>query len=294
MSPSRPLLVSGQVFFKNPEVDRYQVPLGDLGDLRMCDIPCKSHVEITGVSLLDGISSFELYALHSGDYKDEGTLEVYGGFDLAIPDGDADCHIRRVERSLPNITPQSMMRNPFVELRETDSGTVIGVYMNFKYTASPETPVCEALTPFLGAMSRCRRPLVTVFLCHASEDKPSVRNIASALKRIGAEVWLDEWEIKVGESIVEKINEGLGAATHLLVVLSNASVSKPWVSRELSSTLMRQLNNAGITILPLRLDGCMLPPLLADIKYADATRGLEYAIREIESAIFPPNETIDA
>jgi hypothetical protein len=48
-----------------------------------------------------------------------------------------------------------------------------------------------------------------VFLSHASADKPTVRAIAQALTDSQIEVWLDEADIRVGESIPEAITSGL-------------------------------------------------------------------------------------
>jgi hypothetical protein len=127
---------------------------------------------------------------------------------------------------------------------------------------------------------------VTVFVCHASEDKLIVREVANGIASTGAQVWLDEWEIKIGDSIVEKINQGLDRMTHVIVVLSSNSVEKPWVKRELSSSLMRQLSNHGVQLLPIVLDECKIPTLLSDIKYSDFRTGLENVINELKISIF--------
>jgi hypothetical protein len=66
--------------------------------------------------------------------------------------------------------------------------------------------------------------LPKVFMSHTSSDKPFVARLAADLARIGVGVWYDSWEIRGGESIVEKINERLSANDHLVVVLSPASV----------------------------------------------------------------------
>jgi len=48
-----------------------------------------------------------------------------------------------------------------------------------------------------------------VFLSHSSKDKIVVRGLAGQLRADGLRVWLDEWEIKLGDSIPAKIEEGL-------------------------------------------------------------------------------------
>ena len=48
-----------------------------------------------------------------------------------------------------------------------------------------------------------------VFLSHSAKDKPVVRDVAERLKKDGLRVWFDEWEIRPGDSIPAKIEEGL-------------------------------------------------------------------------------------
>jgi TIR domain len=140
--------------------------------------------------------------------------------------------------------------------------------------------------PFVEGYLRLARPSVHVFICHTSEDKAAARTVAAGMKRLGADVWFDEWEIRVGESIVQKIGDALGRVSHLVVLFSQQSVAKPWVQKEFSAALMRQLSRESIKVLPLRLDDCTIPPILADIKYADARHDMALAIAELERALF--------
>ena len=48
-----------------------------------------------------------------------------------------------------------------------------------------------------------------VFLSHSGADKDVVREIANRLKSDGVRVWFDEWEIRPGDSIRAKIEDGL-------------------------------------------------------------------------------------
>ena len=125
----------------------------------------------------------------------------------------------------------------------------------------------------------------SLFLCHASEDKPFVDKLIRELDRYALYAWYDRREILVGDSIVEKINSGLGASDFLVAVLSPRSVAKRWVVREMSSTLMRQLNDRGIKILPILIETCEIPTLLADIKCADFTGAFEVGFRDLLNSI---------
>jgi hypothetical protein len=125
----------------------------------------------------------------------------------------------------------------------------------------------------------------SLFVCHASEDKPFVDRLVADLDRRAMFAWYDKREILVGHSIVERINHALRAADFLIAVMSPRSVSKPWVVREMSSSLMRQLGNDGIKILPVLLEPCDVPSLLADLKYADFGGSFEKGMTELVAAI---------
>jgi len=58
-----------------------------------------------------------------------------------------------------------------------------------------------------------------VFLSHSSKDKPVVRAVAERLRSDGLRVWLDEWEIRPGDSIPAKLEEGLEHARVLVAQL---------------------------------------------------------------------------
>jgi hypothetical protein len=89
------------------------------------------------------------------------------------------------------------------------------------------------------------------------------------LGNAGHQVWFDEWNISLGDSIVERINEGLEGTTYVVVCYSSSGVTSPWMSREWMSALARQLNGHGVKVLPVLLTGGDPPAILADLKYAD-------------------------
>lgn len=104
------------------------------------------------------------------------------------------------------------------------------------------------------------------FLCHASEDKEIVRRIAKDFQANGIDTFFDEWEIGPGDSLRQKIDTGLDRCTHFIVVLSSASLGKPWVNAEIDAGFVRKLKGS-CHFIPLRygLDVSQLPPLLSGL-----------------------------
>lgn len=102
------------------------------------------------------------------------------------------------------------------------------------------------------------------FLSYTSNDVALAERIAKALHANGIDTWWDRWCIRSGDSLRQKIDEGLGACTHFLVLLTPDSVTKPWVNQEMDAGLVRKLNSA-CRFLPVRykLPASALPPLLS-------------------------------
>jgi hypothetical protein len=86
-----------------------------------------------------------------------------------------------------------------------------------------------------------------IFISHASEDKPSVvEPLANELKYVhGLRVWYDRWTLKVGDSLRQKIDEGLVSSQYGVVILSQDFFAKEWPQRELDGLFMRETINGG-------------------------------------------------
>ena len=99
-----------------------------------------------------------------------------------------------------------------------------------------------------------------VFLCHASQDKPVVREL---FQRLHAEGWIDPWldeeKLLPGQDWDLEIYKATRDADAIIICLSSTSVAKEgYVNKE----IRRALDIAGekpegaIYVIPLRLDNC--------------------------------------
>lgn len=126
-----------------------------------------------------------------------------------------------------------------------------------------------------------------VFISHASEDKAEVaRPLAEALRAQGVRVWLDAFELKIGDSLRRKIDMGLAKSRFGVVVVSPSFFAKQWPQYELDGLVTRQ-NSGEQQMLPIwhgitKAEVMGQSPSLAD-KVARSTA--QFTIEEIADEI---------
>jgi hypothetical protein len=120
-----------------------------------------------------------------------------------------------------------------------------------------------------------------VFLSYNHADKEDARAIAAHLKLTGAEVWIDEWEVRAGDSIPGKLNEGLSAFDIFVLVWSESAARSNWVRDELQSAIKRGIDDETIRIIPVLIDRTPLPPLLSHLRYLRVDESVAKVVDEI-------------
>ena len=118
--------------------------------------------------------------------------------------------------------------------------------------------------------------MTEIFISHSHKDKIFARRFASDLEASGISCWVDDFEIKLGESIIDRIAVGVSESRFLAAILSKASVCSSWVQTELKLAMNREASKGEIVVLPLLLEDCELPAYLEGKKYADFREGANY------------------
>jgi hypothetical protein len=132
------------------------------------------------------------------------------------------------------------------------------------------------------------------FLSHSSADKLIVRAVAVALHSLGLDTWFDEWEMVPGDSVTAKLEDGLNAATAVVMFLSTKSLASPWVNAEMRAAMHQQIAAKKYkAIVPVLLDSCEVPLFLHDYKRIGPEATAEQIANEIERAVCAerPNAT---
>ena len=108
-----------------------------------------------------------------------------------------------------------------------------------------------------------------VFLSHSSTDKAVVRELAERLREDGIRVWFDEWDIKLGDSILSKIEYALDSSRVLVLCMSEHAFGSDWAMLESQTFRFRDPLNKQRRFIPIRLDDTQPPGSLAQFAYAD-------------------------
>jgi predicted nucleotide-binding protein len=66
--------------------------------------------------------------------------------------------------------------------------------------------------------------MVSVFISHSSKDKFIARKLAEELEKNGVTVWIDEAEIRIGDSLIKKISDAVKKTDYVAVILTTNSV----------------------------------------------------------------------
>jgi hypothetical protein len=132
-----------------------------------------------------------------------------------------------------------------------------------------------------------------VFICHASEDKERfVGELANRLRSVGASVWYDDFSLRLGDRLKDKIEEGLKKSRFGIAVLSKHFFDKKWPQDELNVLVQRDSFNRKV-ILPIWLDVTYedvfaQSPLLAGHLAARADEDMDRIVEKILTEIGSP------
>lgn len=132
-----------------------------------------------------------------------------------------------------------------------------------------------------------------VFLSHSAKDREFVTRLATDLKRAGLNVWLDQWNIRPGDSFAQAINGALQATRFLLVVMSPDYFESTWASQEWKFALAKEIEEREIRVIPLLFRDCDVPMPLKDKLWVDFRdpsfydEALNRLVRDLHALIAP-------
>lgn len=124
-----------------------------------------------------------------------------------------------------------------------------------------------------------------IFISYSHQDREFVDKLAKQLVAARHNVWMDRWELSLGDSLTQKIESALTGAGAILVIVSKNSIASDWFKRELSAGLVRELEEKKTLVMPCVIDDCDVPLFLRDKLYADFRRDPDGAFQLVDRSL---------
>jgi len=132
---------------------------------------------------------------------------------------------------------------------------------------------CKGKLNTIWKSNRSDIKMPRVFLSHSSKDEKYINIVFNELQKSEIDVWYDKYQIEPGDSITDKINEGLDACDIGIICLSNnfLNASSGWTKTELNYFINRRMSDANKKFIILNFDvpHNEMPPLVQDYRYID-------------------------
>ncbi|OUR92410.1 hypothetical protein A9Q87_08025 [Flavobacteriales bacterium 34_180_T64] len=116
----------------------------------------------------------------------------------------------------------------------------------------------------------------SIFVSYSSKDRPFALGLTKELQNLGANVWIDQLGIKLGQNWDNAIDDALESADTVILIISPTAVSSQNVQDEVSIAI-----NENKKFVPIMIKECDLPMRWQRRQYADLINNPDKAIGDI-------------
>lgn len=98
----------------------------------------------------------------------------------------------------------------------------------------------------------------SAFISYNSEDEPFAHRLYSDLQARNVRCWKYTEDMKIGDKILQRVDEAIRFHDKLLLILSESSLTSDWVEREVLLALEREHREKRTLLFPVRIDDAIL------------------------------------
>jgi TIR domain-containing protein len=207
-----PVLRIGKKEYHKTSNHVFEVSYRDLKNAHFIDLPFYSSIEVKNLPQKKDSFKLGISFTHSGGPHNE---EFFIHFHITLMQPKDKSHSKI--NSLLSLRRLSLIKRvfkDFIDKGEVTEGSenrmqwgdqfYVGMIYSKYFTRDENPLLSKAIAPFIERFRQLLRSSdLLLFICHASEDKKFVDELAFAIEQKGFDIWYDKREIKVGESIVE-------------------------------------------------------------------------------------------
>ena len=123
-----------------------------------------------------------------------------------------------------------------------------------------------------------------VLISYAHRDKDIAERVRERLRNAGFSVWQNQFDMKSDENWQEAIERSLAHTTHVLLLLSLASVNSPYVARQYRAVLEKGMPLL-VALVDQQLPHYEIPEDLRPLPYIDLVENFDAGIQALINAI---------
>jgi len=108
-----------------------------------------------------------------------------------------------------------------------------------------------------------------IFISHSSKDKAAAIQLAKVLNFCSVDVWLDDWELEIGQSLIDEISEAMNDSRYIAVLITENYNKTVWTKTEYKKALSREQKEDRTVLLPIIVGEAVIPDFIVDKIYID-------------------------
>lgn len=116
----------------------------------------------------------------------------------------------------------------------------------------------DTLIEYLPSLLNDPIQFYSCFISYSSQDHMFANRLHADLQNKGVRCWFAPHDMRIGDKIRPRIDESIRLHDKLLLVLSEASVSSPWVEQEVETALSKERERGREVLFPVRLDDSVM------------------------------------
>lgn len=110
---------------------------------------------------------------------------------------------------------------------------------------------------------------MNLLISYSHKDKKFANTLKKALIRYNLSVFLDEHEMQVGEDIAARLRNEIMRCDFVIIIITPNSIESNWVNWEIDFALNWELTENKVKVLPILMQGNLIPGRLKEKIYLD-------------------------
>ncbi len=108
-----------------------------------------------------------------------------------------------------------------------------------------------------------------IFISHSSKDKEVATQLATDMNFCGIDVWLDQWELQIGQSLTDELAKAMDDSRYIAILITGNYNKSVWTKAEYKKALSREQREERTVMLPILFGDAEMPDFLEDKIYVD-------------------------